>query len=187
MRIGLLGGSYDPVHHGHLIAAQVLREALGLDEVRLMPAARQPFKPAGASASGAARAAMVGLAVSGSPGLALEEVEVERGGVSYTVETLRALRARDPAVAWTLLVGTDAARRLGEWRDATELPALAEIRVFARGGDPAPPDGVSVPAMAISSTEIRARVRAGQSIRYWVPDAVAEYIATHRLYRNEGT
>jgi len=184
VRIGILGGSFDPIHHGHLITAQVLQEQLGLAGVRLMPAARQPFKPAGHLASAEHRAAMVALAVAGVPGLSVERIEVERGGDSWTVETLRALRAREPGTEWVLLVGSDAARDLSRWREAASLPALAEIVPFSRGGTPPGAGGVATPSIAISSTAVRARVRAGLSIRYWVPEAVAEYVATHRLYRD---
>ena len=181
MRIGVLGGSFDPVHHGHLIAAQALREALGLDEVRLIPTCHQPLKPMGHAAPAADRAAMVGLAVAGTPGLAGDPIEVERGGTSYTVDTLRALHVREPGVRWCLLLGSDAAGRLSEWREADAIPGLAEVITFDRTGQAAP-GAVSVPAIAISSTAIRARARGGLSLRYWVPDGVAEYIASHRLY-----
>jgi nicotinate-nucleotide adenylyltransferase len=181
VRVGLLGGSFDPVHHGHLIAAQVLRETLGLDEVRLIPAARQPFKSDGHHAPARHRGAMVGLAVAGVPGLALERAELDREGPSYTADTLRLLRQREPDDDWTLLVGSDAARDLSRWHDAAALPTLARVVPFERSGTEGAA-AVAVPAIAISSTAIRARVRAGLSIRYWVPEQVAEYIAAHRLY-----
>lgn len=187
MRIGLLGGSFDPVHHGHLVAAQVLREALGLDEVRLVPASANPMKPAGHQASADHRTAMVTLATRGTPGLAVDRLEVDRGGPSYTVDTLRALRSREPRVRWSLLVGSDAARALPQWREAAALPGLADVVVFRRGGSDDMASAISVPAIAISSTAIRARVRGGLSIRYWVPDEVADYIATHRLYQDDLT
>jgi nicotinate-nucleotide adenylyltransferase len=185
-RVGLLGGSFDPVHHGHLLAARALRERLQLDEVRLVPAAQQPFK-AGRHAAGAAdRAAMVGLAVAGEPGLACDTIEVERPGPSYTVDTLRALRERSPAATWFLCLGADAAAELPAWRDAGSLPDLATIVVFRRPGATVPPGPyrqAEVPQVDISATDIRSRVRSGRSIRYLVPEAVADYIATHRLYR----
>ena len=185
--IGLLGGSFDPVHHGHLIAGRIAAEALGLDELRFVPAREQPFKRGRHGAPAADRAAMLDLAVAGAPGFAVERVELDRPGPSYTVDTLRALRARDPGVALTLLLGADAAAELDAWHRAEELPGLARIVVFGRPGAPMPATPlitatVEVPAIEISATEIRARVRAGQPIRYWVPDAVAEYIARHRLY-----
>jgi len=185
--IGLLGGSFDPVHHGHLIAGRIAAEALGLDELRFVPAREQPFKQGRHGAPAADRAAMLDLAVAGAPGFAVERVELDRPGPSYTVDTLRALRARDPGAALTLLLGADAAAELDAWHRAEELPGLARIVVFGRPGAPMPATPlitgtVEVPAIEISATEIRARVRAGQPIRYWVADAVAEYIARHRLY-----
>ena len=185
--IGLLGGSFDPVHHGHLIAGRIAAEALGLDELRFVPAREQPFKRGRHGAPAADRAAMLDLAVAGAPGFAVERVELDRPGPSYTVDTLRALRARDPGAALTVLLGADAAAELDVWHRAEELPGLARIVVFGRPGAlmPATPlitGTVEVPALEISATEIRARVRAGRSIRYWVPDAVSEYIARHRLY-----
>jgi nicotinate-nucleotide adenylyltransferase len=185
--IGLLGGSFDPVHHGHLIVGQVAAEALGLDELRFMPAREQPFKRGRHAAPPADRAAMLELAVAGMPAFAVERAELERPGPSYSVETLEALRAREPDASFTLLLGADAALELSAWHRAAELPRLARVAVFARPGTPVPPSSliaatVEVPAVEISATEIRRRVRAGRTIRYWVPDAVAEYVARHRLY-----
>jgi nicotinate-nucleotide adenylyltransferase len=185
--IGLLGGSFDPVHHGHLIVGQVAAEALGLDELRFVPAREQPFKQGRHGAPAAARAAMLDLALAGTPGFAVERVELDRPGPSYTVETLSALLARHPGAELTLLLGADAAAELGAWHRAEELPGLARIVVFGRPGLAIPPSPlisgtVEVPAIEISATEIRRRVAAGLPIRYWVPDAVAEYVARHRLY-----
>lgn len=184
MRIGVLGGSFDPVHLGHLLAAQALQERLGLDEVRLIPAGRQPFKPEGHGASADHRAAMLELAVAGAPGLVADRIEVDRPGPSYTVDTLRALHARHPGDDLVLLVGSDAARSLPAWHEAEAIPGLAQVVVFARGGQAALAGAEVVPQVEISSTAVRERVRTGRSLRYWVPDAVAGYIATHRLYRD---
>ena len=185
--IGLFGGSFDPIHHGNLIAGQAAAERLGLDELRYMPAREQPFKRGLHAAPAADRAAMLELAVAGAPKLAVEPIELGRPGPSYTAETLRALHAREPGTAFTLLLGSDAALELEAWHDAAALPGLARIVVFARAGIPAPASSlisarVEVPAVEISATEIRERVRTGRSIRYWVPDRVAEYVARHRLY-----
>ena len=185
MRIGVFGGSLDPIHHGHLLAVQSLREALALDEVRLIPAGAQPFKPAGHGATGGHRLAMVDLAVRGAAGLVADGIEVERPGPSFTVETLRALAARTPGAELVLLLGADAAATLSGWREADAIPTLARVVTFTRGGAPgAGAAEVPVPAIGISSTAIRARARDGRSLRYWVPDAVAEYIAAHRLYQD---
>jgi nicotinate-nucleotide adenylyltransferase len=185
--IGLFGGSFDPVHHGHLIVARVAAESLGLDELRFLPAREQPFKQGRHAAQAADRAVMLELAIAGSPGFAIERTELDRPGPSYTVDTLEALRAREPAASWTVLLGADAAAELGAWHRAGELPRLARIIVFGRPGAPIPASpliagSVAVPAVDISATEIRRRVRMGLPIRYWVPDAVAEYMVRHRLY-----
>jgi nicotinate-nucleotide adenylyltransferase len=184
---GRIGGSFDPVHHGHLIVARVAAESLGLDEVRFMPAREQPFKRGRHAAPAAARAVMLELAIAGSPGFAVERAELERPGPSYTVDTLESLRGREPRAAFTLLLGADAAAELGAWHRAGELPGLARIVVLARPGTPVPSSpliaaSLEVPAVDISATEIRRRARAGLPVRYWVPDAVAEYMARHRLY-----
>ena len=187
MKIGLFGGSFDPVHHGHLIVGQAAAEALGLDELRFVPAREQPFKLGQHAAPAADRAAMLELAVQGAPRLSVERLELERPGPSYTVDTLRALAARLPGAAFTLLLGADAAAELEAWHEARALPGLARIVVFARGKTAVPASpliaaAVEVPRIEISATEIRRRVRTGLPIRYWVPDAVARYVAEHRLY-----
>jgi nicotinate-nucleotide adenylyltransferase len=188
--IGLLGGSFDPVHHGHLIVGQVAAEKLRLDELRFVPAREQPFKRGQHRTSAEQRAAMLSLAVAGTRGFAVELSELERPGPSYTVDTLRALRKREPAADFILLLGADAAADLPAWREADQIPRLARVVVFARPGSPVPESPlvssvVEVPEIDISATEVRNRVRRGQSIRYWVPDAVAEYIKTHRLYLDQ--
>jgi nicotinate-nucleotide adenylyltransferase len=185
--VGLFGGSFDPVHHGHLIVGQVASETLGLDTLRFVPAREQPFKRGRHAAPPAARAAMLDLAVAGFPGFEVERAELERPAPSYTVETLRLLREREPGIALTLLLGADAAGELAGWREAEEVARLAEIVVFARPGSDVPESplirrAIRVPSIDISATEIRRRVRDGRSIRYWVPDEVAEYITRHRLY-----
>ena len=189
MQVGLLGGSFDPIHHGHLLVAQAAVEALALDELWFVPAREQPFKAGTHAAAAAHRAEMVRLAIAGEPHFRLEPVELERPGPSYTVDTLRALGAREPGVAFTLLVGADAAAELELWREAAALPSLARIVVFARAGAPPPASrlvqgSITVPSLEVSATAIRARVAAGRSIRYWVPEAVATYVAAHGLYRN---
>lgn len=185
--IGLFGGSFDPVHHGHLIVAQVAAEKLKLDSLRFLPAREQPFKVGRHRTSSEHRAAMLSLALAGSPGFAVERSELDRPGPSYTVDTLRDLREREPGAEFVLLVGADAAADLPAWREAQQLPELAQITVFRRPGSPMPAlpwitATVEVPAIDISATEVRRRARQGQSLRYWVPDAVAEYIVMHRLY-----
>jgi nicotinate-nucleotide adenylyltransferase len=185
--VGLFGGSFDPVHHGHLIVGRVAAEILGLDSLRFVPAREQPFKGGVHGATAEQRAAMLDLAVAGSAGLAVERAELARPGPSYTVDTLRALHDTEPDSRLTLLLGADAAGELELWHQAEEIPGLADVVVFARAGVPVPSSHlisrvIAVPAIEISATEIRRRVREGRSIRYWVPDSVAEYVTRHRLY-----
>jgi nicotinate-nucleotide adenylyltransferase len=185
--IGLFGGSFDPVHHGHLIVGQVAKEKLGLDVLRFVPAREQPFKRGRHRTSPEHRAAMLSLGLRGGPGLEVETAELSRPSPSYTVHTLQELRQREPNTELVLLLGADAAAELPAWHEAGQIPELARVVVFARPGTAVPVSSwisgsIQVPAIDISATEIRNRVRQGQSVRYWVPEAVAEYIATHRLY-----
>jgi nicotinate-nucleotide adenylyltransferase len=185
--IGLFGGSFDPVHHGHLIVGQVAREKLGLELLRFVPAREQPFKRGRHGTSPEHRVAMLSLALQDCPGFAVERAELSRPGPSYTVDTLEALRQREPGTELVLLLGADAAAELPAWHEARRIPELARVVVFARPGTAVPASPwvsgiIEVPAIDISATEIRNRVRQGQSVRYWVPDAVAEYITAHRLY-----
>ena len=185
----LFGGSFDPVHIGHLVAAEAAGEALGAT-VRFLPAREQPFKHAAHVATAEQRACMLELAVAGNSRLGVERIELGLPPPSYTVRTLRALATRDPRPGnrYTLLLGADAARDLGAWYEVEGLPELADVVVFARPGTtlprhPAIRRVVEVPAIDVSATMIRARVREGRSIRYLVPEAVREYIAAHGLYR----
>jgi nicotinate-nucleotide adenylyltransferase len=185
--IGLFGGSFDPVHHGHLIVGQVAREKLGLDVLRFLPARQQPLKQGRHRTSPEHRVAMLSLAVDGTPGFAVERLELDRAGLSYTVHTLEELRQREPGSELVLLLGADAAAELSSWRESERIPQLARVVVFARPRSPVPAvpgvaQVIEVPAVDISATEVRRRVSRGQPIRYWVPDPVAEYIARHRLY-----
>ena len=185
--VGLFGGSFDPIHHGHLIVASAVAEALGLDELRFMPANQQPLKAAEHHSPAADRVAMVELAIAGAAGFALERTELERPGPSYTVDTLRILRAREPDTQFVVLLGADAAAELPRWREPEALLQLARVAVMTRPGAPAIQGPaiwrvVPVPAIEISATAVRERVRTGRPVRYWVPDPVADYIAMHRLY-----
>lgn len=189
MRVGILGGSFDPIHNAHLIIAQLARETLGLDEVRLMVAAQQPHKPAGHAATAEQRAEMVELAIAGVPGLVADWRELRRSGPSYTVDTLRELRAESPEHEFTLLLGADSASRFEAWREPEAIRSLARVVVFRRGGAAVPagfPAEVTVPALELSSTAVRTRAAAGLPLVGWVPDRVADYISRFGLYVSHG-
>ena len=188
----LFGGSFDPVHLGHLVVAETAAELLGgvggEATVRFMPAREQPFKRAAHQATPEQRAEMLSLAARGNPRLRVEPVELGLPVPSYTVRTLRALGEREPGNRFTLLLGADAAQDLAGWWEVEALPRLADVVVFARPGAAVPRHPlisrvIEVPAIDLSATHVRERVRAGRSIRYLVPEAVREYIAAHGLYR----
>jgi nicotinate-nucleotide adenylyltransferase len=189
----LFGGSFDPVHIAHLIVAEAAADALGEGSViGFLPAREQPFKRDAHRASPEQRAEMLELAVAGNPRLRVERVELGLPTPSYTVRTLRALAEREPAKGkgnrFTLLLGADAARDLAAWWEVEALPGLADVVVFARPGALVPQHPliskvISVPAIDLSATHVRERVRQGRSIRYLVPEPVREYIAAHGLYR----
>ena len=188
MATGILGGSFDPVHHGHLIAADRAAEALGLSRVLFVPALRQPLKLQGPVAPPEHRAAMLELATDGHDRFALERCEIERPAPSYTVDTLRELHRRLGEERLVLILGADAAAELPRWRAADEVARLADIVVLTRPGVPEVTSAfvkrlVATPAIEISASDIRSRCLTGKSIRYLVPDAVAAYIARHKLYQ----
>ncbi|MBA3672026.1 MAG: nicotinate (nicotinamide) nucleotide adenylyltransferase [Gemmatimonadaceae bacterium] len=187
MRLGIFGGSFDPPHLGHLLPAIDAAEALALGEVRFVPAAQQPFKVGQSIASADHRLRMTELLVQGSTGLVADRSEVDRAGLSFMVDTLSQMAATRPGTELVLLLGADAYALFDSWRDPERIRQLASIAVLSRGE--VPPEtmraGVQVlrsRRVDISSTELRARVANGRSIRGFVPDAVAEYIAEHRLY-----
>ncbi|MES2306144.1 MAG: nicotinate-nucleotide adenylyltransferase [Gemmatimonadota bacterium] len=188
MRIGILGGSFDPIHHAHLIVAQLAREQLHLDQVRFVVAAQQPFKIGRHRAPAEARLRMVELAVASVPGFVADGRELDREGPSYTVDTLREILAEFSGAELVLLLGADAARGFAAWHEPDSIRALATVAVFARGGE-SPPEGfdalVQVPVMELSSTEIRSRVAMGRSLTGWVPERVGDYISGLQLYRSE--
>lgn len=194
-RIGVFGGTFDPPHVGHLLTARDAAERLRLGRVLWIPAGQQPLKVAGDAASAADRRQMAELTVAGDPGHEVEPMEVERGGLSYTVDTLRALRDRHPRAELYLLLGADAWRTFGSWREPATIQELATVAVLVRDSDVQSPGGavpgssgavqpVMLPTRRIdvSATEIRNRVRSGLSIRGFVVEPVERYIAEHRLY-----
>jgi nicotinate-nucleotide adenylyltransferase len=187
VRLGILGGTFDPPHHGHLLAASDAVDALGLDRVLFIPNAVQPLKAGVAPAAPAAhRLAMTQLLVAADPRFAVDPIEVERGGLSFMVETVQAIATRTPGAALFLLLGADAAATLPRWREPDRLASLAQVVVLTRAGTAdAPPAGLRQLAtrrVDISSTEIRARVRAGLPLTGFVPDAVAAYVRDHAVY-----
>jgi nicotinate-nucleotide adenylyltransferase len=189
VRLGIFGGSFDPPHLGHLLPVIDAAETLGLDAVRFVPAGVQPFKVDRASASPRHRLAMTERLLAGVPGFSVDSTEIDRAGLSYTVDTLATMAETAGAEELVLLVGADAFALFDQWREPERIRALARIAVLVRGGDRSPEvatTGVRLlqtRRVDISSTELRARIANGRTIRGFVPDAVADYIAEHRLYR----
>jgi nicotinate-nucleotide adenylyltransferase len=187
--IGLYGGSFNPVHLGHLLVAQAAQEELGLDRLFFIPAAQSPFKPGQELAPAAERARLLRLALAGRPTWELDEQELRRGGVSYTVDTLRDYARRFPADSLHYLIGADHVPSLPKWREAAELARLARFVVVPRPGEPpaALPAGFAGVVLhgfplGVSASQVRERVRAGLPIDLLTPAAVAEAIRNNRLY-----
>jgi len=205
MRLGICGGSFDPVHYGHLLLAECCREGANLERVLFLPAAVSPLKQERAMSSAKQRTEMLQLAIGGHEAFELSTLELDRGGVSYTVETLRQLTAERPGDELFLLLGADSLRDLPQWREPGEICRLANLVVVRRGGlppldyevlrefvEPARRDffrslQVTMPLIELSSTEIRRRAAAGLSLRYRVPRAVEEYIRQQKLYQTVTT
>jgi nicotinate-nucleotide adenylyltransferase len=188
--VALLGGTFDPVHVGHLRAALEIRDALGLGQVRLVPARVPPHRPQ-PQAGAEQRLALLRLAVRGVPGLTVDERELRRDGPSYTVDTLSGLRAELGRRPLCLLVGDDAFRGLPDWHRWEALPASLQQALHGRRADDPQalfhrPAGLvwqqPVPPLDISATRIRSLLKAGASVRFLVPDACLRYIRHHHLY-----
>jgi nicotinate-nucleotide adenylyltransferase len=189
MKLGLFGGSFDPVHLGHLLVAQAAVEELGLDRLFFIPAAQSPFKTENPPAPSAVRLQLLRLALAGRTNYEVDELEIQRGGVSYTVDTLRDYARRFPSAEIYYLIGVDNAPKLNEWREPDELAKLAEFVAVPRpGGATAifPPlfrgrmlKGFPVD---VSSSQIRARVKSGLPMDNLVPPSEAEAIRNARLY-----
>jgi nicotinate-nucleotide adenylyltransferase len=190
MRIGILGGSFDPVHLAHLIMAEQCREQARLDQVLFIPAARPPHKLAKTLAPFHARQEMLELALAGYPAFQISLVEKDRPGPSYTLLTLEQLQRDRPGAALFLLLGSDCLPDLPGWHQPEAIARLAELLIVARpeSASTTPPayfrwQRIDCPLLEISSTDLRKRVAQGRSIRYFVPRAVECYIEQHGLYR----
>ena len=190
-RVGLFGGSFDPVHNAHVALATLALAQLQLDEVRWIPVCKSSQKSR-KLAPAADREAMVRLAIAGEPRFALDRTELRRGGVSYTLDTVRDLAAAEPDSTWVLILGQDQYAGLHTWRDWRELVSKVTLAVANRPDAEAavnpqialvPHQMVSLPMMDVSSTQVRRRVAAGESIAGLVPEAVASYIERRQLYR----
>lgn len=206
-RVGILGGTFDPIHYGHLVIAEQVCEALQLDRVLFIPAAMPPHKQGEEVAPAGDRAAMVELAIAGNPAFAMSSIELRRAGPSYTVDTLTDLvdEAARQRVAreFYFILSSEALGGLSGWHEPERLLRLTRLAVVQRPGAPLPDEarlGVMLPGgaasidrvecvdtvpLANSSSDVRARACSGRSIRYLVPPAVEAYIRDHRLYRFE--
>ncbi len=191
-RIGVMGGTFDPIHHGHLVAASEVAADLGLDEVVFVPSGRPWQKRDDQVTASEDRYLMTVIATAADPRFSVSRADIDRPGPTYTVDTLRDLRADlGPEVDLFFITGADALAQILSWRDAAEVVQLAHFVGVTRPGhhlaDPGLPEGsvtlVEVPALAISSTDIRSRVGSNLPITYLVPDGVVQYIAKRALYR----
>jgi nicotinate-nucleotide adenylyltransferase len=192
-RLGIMGGTFDPIHHGHLVAASEVGHYYGLDEVIFVPTGQPWQKDDRIVSAGEDRYLMTVIATASNPRFSVSRVDIDRPGETYTIDTLRDLRdQRGPDAEFYFITGADALARMISWRDADELFKLAHFVGCTRPGHQLSmsdlPDGrvslVEIPALAISSTECRQRVRDGQPVWYLVPDGVVQYISKRRLYRD---
>jgi nicotinate-nucleotide adenylyltransferase len=190
-RIGIMGGTFDPIHHGHLVAASEAQVALNLDEVVFVPTGQPADKPD--VSQGEHRYLMAVVATASNPRFRVSRVDIDRPGTTYTVDTLTDMRAEYPGAEMFFITGADAIAKFISWKDSASLTSFAHFVGVSRPGHelsvgPMPPETVTlleVPALAISSTDCRQRVRDGHPVWYLVPDGVVQYIAKHRLYRGK--
>ena len=191
-RVGIMGGTFDPIHHGHLVAASEVAALFALDEVIFVPTGA-PWQKAEASVSPAEhRYLMAVIATASNPRFWVSRVDIDRPGPTYTIDTIRDIAAQRPGAELFFITGADALGQILSWKDAGQTIRLAKFIGVTRPGyelsDAHLPDDaaklVDVPAMAISSTDCRARVAAGEPVWYLVPDGVVQYINKHRLYRS---
>jgi nicotinate-nucleotide adenylyltransferase len=188
-----MGGTFDPIHHGHLVAASEAAARFGLDEVVFVPTGKPSFKQHQKVTAPEHRYLMTVIATASNPRFTVSRVDVDRPGLTYTVDTLRDLRAQRPDADLFFISGADAIEQMLTWKDADDLWKMAHFVAVSRPGhqlsvEGLPPGVVStleIPALAISSTDCRQRAEAGQPVWYLVPDGVVQYIAKHGLYRGQ--
>lgn len=188
LRLGVMGGTFDPIHNGHLVAASEVAAAFHLDEVLFVPTG-QPWQKGEVSAT-SDRYLMTEIATAANPRFKVSTVDIDRDGPTYTVDTLRDLNAAYPDADLFFITGADAVTSIAGWKDTEELWGLAQFVAVTRPGHkldlPEAPEGaiqvLEIPALAISSTDIRDRVETGKPIWYLVPDGIVQYIAKHGLY-----
>ncbi len=186
MRLGILGGTFNPIHLGHLVLAEAAREQHRLDEIWFIPTALPPHKPATGLLDGRVRLAMVRLAIRGQRAFRASDIELRLGGISYTLRTAQTIHREHPRATLFLIVGADMLRV--RWFGMDELRRLCTFLVAGRPSGPSAAKvparrRIAMPSLEISSSQLRERVRTRQSIRYLVPEPVERYIARHRLYR----
>ena len=185
-KIGLYGGSFDPIHHGHLILAREALEKLGLDRVIFIPAGISPHKLARPPAPAELRCEMVAAAIDGEPGFAWDDCEVRREGLSFAIDTARLMCGRHPEAEVFFFIGEDNLGALDTWKESVELGRLVRFVVFSRGvTDLHHPFPTISRVIDISSTDIRNRIASELSVRYLVPLSACQIITRHRLYRND--
>ncbi len=190
-RLGVMGGTFDPIHHGHLVAASEAAAALGLDEVIFVPTG-QPWQKKQFTA-GEHRYLMTVIATASNPRFKVSRVDIDRSGPTYTIDTLRELREQFPDAELFFISGADAIAQILSWKDVGAVWDYAHFVAVSRPGHqmelPEAPAGaistLEIPALAISSTDIRSRVDDGKPVWYLVPDGVVQYIAKHELYRGQ--
>jgi nicotinate-nucleotide adenylyltransferase len=200
--LGILGGTFDPIHYGHIVAAECVRDACHLDQIVFVPAARPPHKDLEEVLESQHRYEMVQIALEDNPNFAVSAIELERQGMSYTIETIEAFLRMFPEAEIFFILGVDALLLINTWKEVKHLINLCNFIVVTRPGYILNkkdecfrdiPDSlwdktriISIPGLFISSSDIRRRVAQGRTIKYLLPSAVEEYIAEHNLYKDEG-